>query len=484
MPRITRISGSLATVLVAYWAYALMAVPWIEPPAAPLQKTANNGGPNDAPDLPEMQIREIKPLFRPGDWEVASEKTKVLESDRAKLLFQDYTNLGEGRVEIKPCTIVFLYDGPAENEAQRIRQSIILQAPAGAVLQFDRALDLKQPREANLQGGQLNGDIVIRSDWKQPGPDDDLLITTKNIQLNKQSISTSERVDFRWGPHSGSGQDMEIKLLPGRSGAAGMDVAGIESFKLRHIERLHLELGQEPEKLLGEPSKTVAESASRRPADSTLSPASTPVDIGCSGPFQFDVARRVATFHDNVRVVKLNPPAEKGISPISRNGPEGAAQKLDLSPFPAVGEPDTIACDLLSLWFIERPKEAQSSPAAKTAKTAGSLDLTPERLEAIGNPVRVTAPSSNATAHAKRIEYNLLSKSITLDGDQPVFLQQGPNEIYARSLYYQSSPEEGRLGDLVSQGPGWLRGQSPDRPGRQLEAVWRGELRIQPRQQY
>ena len=132
-------------------------------------------------------MEEIKPLFQPGDWELASSKTKVLESDRAKLLFQDYTNLGGGKVEIEPCTIVFLYDGPAENEDQRLRQSIILQAPAGAILQFDRDLDLKQPRDANLQGGQLIGDIVIRSDWKQPGPDDDLRIVTKNIQLDKQT---------------------------------------------------------------------------------------------------------------------------------------------------------------------------------------------------------------------------------------------------------------------------------------------------------
>ncbi len=187
------------------------------------------------------------------------------------------------------------------------------------------------------------------------------------------------------------------------------------------------------------------------------------------------MVRRVATFHDNVRVVKANPAgdpdqvacdvlslwfadrrsdaaAEKGTGPICRNGPEGAAHKLDLSPFPP--------------------------------QPAGSLDLVPERLEAVGNPVVVTAPSSNATAQGKRMEYNLLSNSLTLDGDEPVFLQQGPNQICARSLYYESAAEEGRLGQLVAQGPGWLRGQSPDQPGQRLEAVWREQLRIQPRDQY
>ena len=481
--RITRISGSLAAVLVAYWAYALMAVPWIAPPAAPQAPTGapGNTGPGPDPDR-ACKSRRSSRCFGPmsGKWRVI----RPLCS-RATAPNSSFRNTTLPRAEAKSYSRLARSsswsDGP-------IRESIVLQAPE-AVLQFDHDLNLNQPREANLLGGQLVGKIVIRSDWKQPGPEDDLLIVTKNVQLNKQSISTPERVEFRWGPHYGSGQDMEIKLLPGRSGAGAMDAAGIASFELRHIERLHLELGPEAVKGIGPINRNGPEGAAHKLDQSPsppVPPPSTPVDILCSGPFQFDVARRVATFHDNVRVLKANPVQEKGTGPICRNGPEGAAHKLDLSPFPTnpAGEPDQLACDLLSLWLIERPKNAAGSPATRSAKRAGSLDLIPERLEAVGNPVVVTAPSSNAAAHAKRIEYNLPTKSITLDGDEPVFLQQGANEIYARSLFYQSAAEEGRLGQLVAQGPGWLRGQSPERPGQQLEAVWRDQLRIEPRDQY
>ncbi|MFZ1935669.1 MAG: hypothetical protein WBL72_07650 [Thermoguttaceae bacterium] len=479
MPRITRISGSLAAVLVAYWAYALMAVPLIDPPAPPLPPGGNPIHESDI-DIGKLQIDAIRPLFPANAWQLDPEKTKVLESEHAKLLFQTYdTSQGGGKVVLTPCTIIYLSEDAEATEAQRLRESIILEAPR-AVLHFDRDLGLKPSEGANLLDGQLDGEIVIRSDWKQPGPEDDLLIITKNVQLNKQSISTPERVRFNWGPHFGSGQDMEIKLLPGNSGASGLDVAGIASFELRHIERLHLELGPEGQKLMAAPSKTGVNGDAGQSANSASRPK-TPVDIACSGPFRFDVARRVATFHDNVRVVKTNPRPEKGTGPICAQHPPGRSGKLDLSPFPA---PDQIACDLLSLWFIERASGAGGSPSAKTATTAGSLDLAPERLEAVGNPVVVTAPSSNATAQAKRIEYNLLAKSITLDGDDPVFLQQGPNQICARSLYYESAAEEGRLGQLVAQGPGWLRGRSPERPNQQLEAVWREQLRIQPRDQY
>ena len=305
MPRITRISGSLAIVLIAYWAYALMAVPWIEPTVAqPVPISVGPVGPR-RPDPSERQIEEIRPLFQPKDWELDVEKTKVLEGDRAKLLFQKYDNrLGGGKVILSPCTIIFLSDGPAENDSERIRQSIVLQAKE-AILQFEHDLQLSQPGDANLLGGQFVGDIIIRSDWKKPGPEDDLLILAKNVQLSKESISTPEQVRFSWGPHFGSGREMTIKLLPGKPGGGAMDVGGIASFELRHIDRLHLEAGPDGQKLMGVPSKPAAEGGAS-PAAGSASSSSTPVEIACSGPFLFDVTRRVATFHDNVRVVKAN----------------------------------------------------------------------------------------------------------------------------------------------------------------------------------
>ena len=232
---------------------------------------------------------------------------------------------------------------------------------------------------------------------------------------------------------------MVIKLLagppqPGTEGV-GPNIAGIESFELRHIERLHLDLGQAM--AAGEAQK----------------PGSVPVEINCSGPFRFDVVGRVATFRDRVDVMKANP-----------SGPS-----------------DQITCDLLSLYFAERSKEKPDP------KAAGSLDLVAQRIEAQGNPVVVIAPSQKehggvVTARGQRLQYDLQAGSITLDGGQEVFLQQGANEIHARSLYYQSAGP-GRLGRVAAQGPGWLRGRSADRPDQQLEAVWKDQLRVEPDKQ-
>ncbi len=434
MSRFRRIAGSLAVVLIAYWAYALLAVPWIEPPAELPGQRPPPGREIARPPGDEVnpQTDAIRPLFPPDTWELKD--PTILESNRAKLIFQQYRNFPDGRIEIHPCTIVFLYDGPAEDEAQRLRQSIILEAPGGAVLQFDPPLDLSRPKLGRLVGGQLVGKVTIHSDWKEPGPQDDLLIVTRDVQLSEQTVSTPHPVDFRWGPHFGRGREMVIKLLGGRpvpagtaaerwSEAAGPNIAGIESFELGHVERLHLELGQ-----------TMTTPAAKQD--------SAPVEIQCRGPFHFDVLRRVATFRDGVDVMKLNP-----------SGPA-----------------DQIACELLSLYFIGRGG-ASADP--------GSLDLVAQRLEARGNPVVVTAPSRNLTARGPRIKYNLLDESIALDGAQEVFLQQGPNQIHARSLNYQPAGQ-GRLGRVTAEGPGWFRGQLADHAGQQLEAVWREQLRVFP----
>ncbi len=307
-------------------------------------------------------------------------------------------------------------------------------------------------------------------------------------------IYTPHPVDFRWGPHFGRGREMTIKLLSGQpvgagtaaerwSPAAGPNIAGIESFDLRHVERLHLELGGGTP-ICGAAAGTTARRWSAARAGGTPAPQaaeSVPVEIRCRGPFHFDVPRRVATFRDGVEVTKLNP-----------SGPA-----------------DQLTGELLSLYFIARGAAAPANPEP------GSLDLVAQRLEARGNPVLVTAPSRDVNARGPRIEYNLLTESIAIDGEKvpdtfsEVFLRQGPNEIHARSLSYQPAGQ-GRLGRVTAEGPGWLRGQlAPEKgtgpicaqhpPGRsgkldlspfpagggqQLQAAWREQLRVFPEGQH
>ena len=66
---------------------------------------------------------------------------------------REYDNLGDGRVKIHPCTIVFPYEGPAENEAQRRRQTVILEAPDGRRAPVRPAAG-PRPGEGRTAGGR------------------------------------------------------------------------------------------------------------------------------------------------------------------------------------------------------------------------------------------------------------------------------------------------------------------------------------------
>ena len=56
MPRISRIAGSFAIVVIAYWAYALLVVRWIEPPA----------------DLAASQTITETDRTEPADWPICN----------------------------------------------------------------------------------------------------------------------------------------------------------------------------------------------------------------------------------------------------------------------------------------------------------------------------------------------------------------------------------------------------------------------------
>ena len=102
------------------------------------------------------------------------------------LLVNNYQMMGEGRVQIVPCTMIFLPEGNFSEE-ERQRRAIILQSPQGAILQFD-AFDLKQGKVGKLIAGKLIGAVTIRSDQRDPGPQDDLQIITSDVDMRRAAL--------------------------------------------------------------------------------------------------------------------------------------------------------------------------------------------------------------------------------------------------------------------------------------------------------
>jgi lipopolysaccharide export system protein LptA len=468
MHRLLHSAVACAIVVTAYWLYSLVAVPIIEPTIAGPSGTNGEGGAYESGD--SIRIRQFAALFAPDAWELKNPIT--LENDRILLLLKNYKNSrdGSGKVELDCCTMIFLWDGPAEDEAQRIRQSVVLEAKQGAILQFDKPLDL--PRIGRLIGGTLMGPIVIRSQGKLPGPEDDLLIHTNDVQLNEREVWTPNPVEFRWGKNFGRGEDMRIRLLADPSKPAGAfnapNVSGVETFELRHVRQLHLESvpaassqssgGAAPTSAAGPslppPSGERALPGSSR-GQNEISPSvqggsaqspnaeDLPVEITCDGSFIFNVVKRVATFAENVNILRLNP-----------NGPS-----------------DQIQGELLSLFF--------AAPDNSKAGSDNSANLEFERVEARGHPVVICAPTQDLTGRGERLEYNLKTQLISLEGGPDTFLRQGRNEIHAPALQYQYLGPN-RLGKAFAKGPGRLTGQMADKPDQRLDARWNDQLRLVP----
>ncbi len=124
-----------------------------------------------------------------------------------------------------------------------------------------------------------------------------------------------------------------------------------------------------------------------------------------------------------------------------------------------------------------RPRPAGNRPARST--------WWPQRLEARGNPVVVTAPSQKdkggvVIARASGSSTTCSTKSIALDGGQEVFLQQGAERNPRPQPLLPVGRRRAGWAGSSAQGPGWLRGQPADRPDQQLEAVWHDKLRVEP----
>jgi len=474
--RTVKAAVSFAVVLSLYWLYALLAVPLIEPSAEPHRALAQSGSQSAGED---PRLEELRPLFPPDAWELQS--PKIIESDQLKLLMQEPRSLGERRVQLRPCTMIFLPSKAGLSYQERIRQAVVLQSPEGAILEFDQPLNLRRMEMGRLVGGELTGLVTIRSQGQSPGPEDDLLIVARNVQINEKEISTVGRVEFRWGPHFGSGQHLVMKLAPagGDAPRRGANIGGLESFEIRHVERLHLEVVDLP----GQKPPT-----SPRPQPRTA----TPIEITCRGPLRFDPVRKEATVEDRVTVWSM--------------GQHGADNQL--------------TCDLLVLALGDqtdaRPQQQQhrqpqqhqpqnrheaehqehqqrhqqpqqhSASSAPGGAEAGQsnhrgdrFSLSLRRIVAQGTPAVAMVPSRQLAIRARRLQYDLLLQRVTLEGEPEVMLRQGPNEVRARSIIYESA-DAGNLGRLFADGPGWLRAHLPDRPDQQLYAQWNEHLRFRP----
>ncbi len=362
-----QVVASLAAVFAAYWLYALLVVPLIEPGVE--QEAIAHASEQQiqkARQATSVTQHTLARFFPPGSWEL--DNPAVWESDQAMFVFKPPKRLPDGRLELRWCTLLVFPKNAGERTTTEV-QPMVIRAADGAVLQFDQPvapqnLDFSQRK---LIAGQLKGEITIRRAPSKPGADDALTVLTRDMELVQDRAWTDQPVTFQMGRSHGSGRELIVNLVkepPGKGPRGG--AGSLRTLELVKDVVMNLDLGQ-----------AVA------PSNPTAAPKSNAADsmvkITCQGPFQYDFARYAASFRDSVDVVRQ-----------------------------ATGPSDVVNCELLTAYFAHDEPTPSATPQA--GSPAPSSDAQPSGLkvrviEARGDPVTLRSPSRKIDIHCRGFNF-------------------------------------------------------------------------------
>ncbi len=217
-------------------------------------------------------------------------------TEQVMLVIDDYTRHSTGgdkddstQVDIKRFAML-MFPTPPRGDVAAPHDAIMLEAQQGARLLFDD-FHPELGRIGQITRGEFPGPIMIRSDMHDPGPEDDLLVETSDLQMNTKLLYTASPVRFRMGQNVGGGRELEIRFLAdehSQTKDTGLKIAGFDSLEIRREVRMRMQLdtasllpGGEKEK----PNPPVQVSDATQAATAAPKP---PVDVTCNGPFTFD----------------------------------------------------------------------------------------------------------------------------------------------------------------------------------------------------
>ena len=425
----------LAISVSSYLVYARFVVPKIEADAHITERTSpvriSSGNRVD-------RKQQFAHLFPTDAWELAP--CKVLKTSQGTVLFQDYQPYDDGRVEVFPFTMVIRDDSVEKNSPDNPDEKepvpIVLRSSQKAVLKFERAFKLEGGDPGKIQRGQLNGQVSIYRPASEIGADDDLKVLTSNVHLEKHKIYTLDDVEFEFGGNHGYGRSLDIELSHDTPlEAINTDfskINGVRSLKLGFLQRLRIHPTPETEKRQSR----------------LLAGQKAPLEVRCQGAFEFDFARQLATFDNNVFVKQLD---ETGQS---------------------------LQCDNLALMFdskvsgdqpLTQPKETQS----------GSQNLQLRRIVATGQPAILNAAEREARISANYLDYDMSLNRVIARRPEGVEMIIGQQSFTSNELEYRIR-EDGAIGPLIANGPGSM---TRYKDGKGFSAQWTKSLSIQPETQ-
>jgi hypothetical protein len=462
LTRLTHAGVAFAATAAVYQAYVLAVTPFVEP-AGMAVRESRVLTPSDLAQPPASLLKygELLAAYFPPDHWCFARPPKIVENGQAMVVFDEYAQSDSGVLSVPKCAIIF-FPTVRDRSAAPPRDAIVLEPSQGATLQMNRRLSNGLGGLGRMQFGQLLGGIAIHSDMREPGPQDDLLIETKDIYMNEDVIQTPELVEFRLGEHHGQGRGLEIRFYQTESSptSAPATLFGkLESLEISQNVAARIAPGTLT--LFGS-EHNPDETEPRRNSNARDRLIEAPAQIDADGPFRIDFSNHVAAFSDNVRLRQLHPD----------------------------GKLDRLLCQELILYFAELRQwggeEAADgvTPVSTDRSLFDAIKLEPATVEARGapgHPLTLEAPSQDASASGDRLTIELIARQVTLAGEQDVALQYHGAEIHAPSVRYELPPKNSpaRLGAMAARGGGWLRATpDPNRPDEVVEVRWTDAMQL------
>ena len=449
MARLRRTILSFLFVTLAYGVYALCVVPIVEPDVGDDELIGGDTLVGATSTVTDQFVRELTPLFPEGSWEL--DHPRVLRSEQVTFLLKEFEELDDGRLQVRPCTVVHY----GANREQGAIGTTIMQAPEGAILEFDKKLGLSsgdfsaKPVAVQLVGG-------IRIVRLSENRDEDLELTTSNVRITEKQIWTRDRVSFRLGNTEGQGSNLLITRT-------------VASAREREDENLLQDLGtielqQVQELSFLAPDGELFDSFASPGAIPNVAPTSksapTKITVRCQGPMIIDFQRMKATLEDQVVV--------------SRHC-QGQ-------------QPDTMSASHLWMDFARTnpPQSARESvnEANSNAKKQPALEVT--RIVAEGKPLVIDARSMQGYLESQRLEYSFRTRNLKLFGNNPfaaspvrsdgqVRLQTPQYQMEAPSIEFHNHEDRSKW-EFHAQGGGNFRGVLDG--DSQVQASWKTGLQM------
>jgi hypothetical protein len=451
---------ALAATFVAYQVYSLTITPLCEPRVA--LRATNPAGDEEWSQGSSAVARYQELLgyyFPAGHWSLTG-APKVVESGQFLFVYDNYLLQQNHRVELTQCAIV-VFPTPRAPSGEPPRDAIVIETTGRPLLQFNEKFDPKRGRLGRPIGGYFPGELVIRSDMREPGADDDLLVVTRDLRLDGAILSTEAPISFRLGPHHGGGRRLELRLLRDNLASPGgeAEITGVSSLEITDDVQATISLPQEgldftPRERVAsayDPANSDKQGVQLVTAQAPVGEADGPLTLTSVGPFRFDFTNFVASFSDDVRATRpmvAGPSDQLFCSELKLHFAGGAAGPAPLTP---ADEPDL-------------------------ARAQGRLlgRLNPYLLEAVGNPVRLDSPVRYAAVRGQRLRLWIAKMRLRVEG-APATVAYGFNEAQAAWIDYRMPPatSSAALGKLTMAGPGWMRvAPNKDDPQRTIEARW------------